>query len=289
MSHHPVVAAVDGSAPSLDAARWAAEAAALRHTPLLLVNSLVLPTVYGSQMAVSPSVHSVLERDAHELLGRAAEAARAAHPGLEVDTSVVTGPVVPTLLNLSKDARLLVVGSRGLGAFSRGLLGSVSGSVARHAHCPVTVVHERGADHPDPDTRPVLVGVDGTGNSEAALAFAFEEASRRRVDLVAVHAWNDSSDMIVPWLDWTAMAPSEEAVLAESLAGWQEQYPDVQVRRVVVQDRPVRNLAERSGDAQLLVVGSHGRGGFAGMLLGSTSQALLHSATCPVTVVRGPH
>ena len=134
----------------------------------------------------------------------------------------------------------------------------------------------------------MLVGVDGSSNSEPALGVAFDEASHRRAELHALYAWSDVSESLAFAVDWQAVSTAEEMALAESLAGWQERYPDVHVQRIVVKDRPVRNLLERSQQAQLVVVGSHGRGGFAGMTLGSTSQALLHLVECPIIVVRGP-
>ena len=136
----------------------------------------------------------------------------------------------------------------------------------------------------------MVVGVDGSPTSEAATAFAFEAASLRRVPLVAVHVWRDVlvDATMAPLLDWDVIDSDEREVLAERLAGWSEKYPDVPVRRLVARDRPARALVEESGRAQLVVVGSRGRGGFHGLLLGSVSQALLHHAHCPVAVVRSP-
>lgn len=137
----------------------------------------------------------------------------------------------------------------------------------------------------------MVVGVDGSPNSEAAIAVAFEEASFRKAPLVAVHAWVDvvydsteSAARLMP--QWETLQPTEERLLAQRLAGWQEKYPDVEVQRKLVRDRPRHVLLDESDRAQLLVVGSRGRGGFAGMLLGSTSQALVHHSSCPVLVVR---
>jgi nucleotide-binding universal stress UspA family protein len=119
-----------------------------------------------------------------------------------------------------------------------------------------------------------------------ATAIAFDEASRRCVELVALHAWVDVGAFESQGPGWTMMESIEEKVLAERLAGWQERYPDVKVRRVVVQGQPAQQLIEHSESAQLVVVGSHGRGGFTGITLGSVSAAVVQAARMPVIVAR---
>jgi nucleotide-binding universal stress UspA family protein len=133
----------------------------------------------------------------------------------------------------------------------------------------------------------VVVGIDGSPASEAGTAIAFDEASRRRVGLVALHAWSDLDVSEWPGIDWPATQSMAEEVLAERLAGWQERYPDVQVTRVVAQAQPARRLVEASKEAQLVVVGSTGRGGFAGMLVGSVGETVAQLAQVPVIVARG--
>src|SRR6478609_2352168 len=133
---------------------------------------------------------------------------------------------------------------------------------------------------------PTLVDIDGSPVSELATKIAFDEASRRHVELIALHAWSDTRVLDFPGMDWSTMRSSEDEVLAERLAGWQERYPAVKVDRRIVCDRPARQLIERSEAAQLVVVGSRGRGGFAGMLLGSVSSAVVQSARMPVIVAR---
>jgi nucleotide-binding universal stress UspA family protein len=228
------------------------------------------------------------ENNARHVLAQAETTLATAQGGsatTDVQTAVEHGSVIPTLTDASTGAQLIVVGSRGQGAFGRLLMGSVSTGMVHHAHCPVVVVHEDGTNRPGAGA-PVLLGVDGSPASEAATALAFDEASRRGVDLIALHAW---SDFGVPTLgiDWRDCETEGQEALAERLAGWQERYPDVRVHRRIVCDKPARWLSAESRKAQLVVVGSHGRGGFAGMLLGSVSSAVAQSSSAPVIVVRG--
>ncbi|MEU6562885.1 universal stress protein [Nocardia nova] len=285
----PVVAAVDGSAVAYHAAAWAAAHAALHDRRLHLVTSISVAGGFGPGPILTEDDMSWLHIDGERILLEAARIARAAtgdHPPV-ITTEVTTDPIIEHLIEQSKRARGIVVGSRGLGAIRRSLLGSVSTAIVHHAECPVTVVRTISATDAVSAVKPVLVGIDGSENSVPAVEFAFAEASRRNVGLVAVHAWSDISTALDPAIvGWDTVRESEDAALAESLAGYAERYPDVKVHRALVLDRPVRSLLAESENAQLLVVGSHGRGGFTGMLLGSTSDALVHSVECPITVVR---
>nr|WP_067488336.1 universal stress protein [Nocardia ignorata] len=283
----PVVAAVDGSANSYQAAAWAAAEAVLHHLPLHILTSAGIQTGFGSGITLGEADLEWLRVDAERVVGEAARVARATVPDedLTITTEVAFELPAPLLIDRSTGAEILVVGSRGIGAFQRGLLGSVSTAMTRHAHCPVAVIQGIVASDPVSAALPVLVGVDGSDNSVPAVELAFEEASRRKVDVVAVHAFSDASADL-PTLGWEMGKQTAEAELSEALAGYGERYPDVAVRGIVVANRPVRALLEESTSAQLLVVGSHGRGGFASMLLGSTSNALLHSVDIPMIVVR---
>ena len=182
----------------------------------------------------------------------------------------------------------LVVGSRGLDAFGRQMLGSVSSGLPHHAHCPVAIIHDpHAAQREIRDDAPVLVGIDGSPASEAATALAFDEASRRRVPLVALHAWSDVGVFPILGMDWRVYRDEGDEVLGQRLAGWQESYPDVQVHRRLVCEVPARRLVDESRSAQLVVLGSRGRGGFDGLHLGSVSSADARSARVPVIAVRG--
>jgi nucleotide-binding universal stress UspA family protein len=195
---------------------------------------------------------------------------------------------VLTLAEESRGASLVALGSRGLGGFTGLVVGSTSVGLVARAHCPVVVL--RGEHDQQPSAGPVVVGVDGTPTGEAAIAFAFEQASARGAELVAVHAWNEpvieAAFAANVALDPESMQQDAEALVAERLAGWQEKYPDVVVTRDIVRDRPTSVLLRHAAHAQLMVVGTRGLGGFRGLLLGSTSQHLLHHAPCPVAVVR---
>ena len=282
-----IVVGIDESPAAKVAVQWAARDAELRKIPVTLVHAI------SPEVATWPNVRLPaglarwqcdrgrrLVDDAVKLVEEASQ-----HGGpAEVHREVLSSAAVPTLVDLSKDAELVVTGCRGSGQWPGRLLGSVSSGLLRYAHCPVAIVHDEDPSHPS--EAPVLVGIDGSSASELATAIAFDEASHRNVGLVALHAWSDADVSEWPGIDSPAAQSMAEEVLAERLAGWQEKYPDVPVSRAVVCDKPARQLVERSADAQLVVVGSRGRGGFAEMLLGSVGEAVAQMAQVPVIVAR---
>ncbi|MBF9326995.1 universal stress protein [Mycobacteroides chelonae] len=280
-----VVVAVDGSAESGAAVRWAAHEAVLRRDHLTIVSVVSRDYLYIRDPATQDRVYRWQRHHCEEVLQRAeAIAADAEGNALpDIRTDLIFGKPVPVIVDISKDSRVLVVGRRGLGTFDRLMAGSVSSDLARHAHCPVAVVQDEPGRNQD---GPVIVGIDGSPISESAIALAFDEASHRGVPLVAMHAWVDVLDT-APEFDWRLEREQANELLGERLAGWQERYPDVKVIRKLVKANPGRWLIEHSRNAQLVVVGSHGRGGFAGMLLGSVSRNVLHASHSPVIVTRG--
>jgi nucleotide-binding universal stress UspA family protein len=289
-----VLVGVDGSAAALNAVRWAAEDAALRNVPLTLVHVIDAPVPGWCEASAPAGFRQWQQNRAREIIRSAINAAEES-PGVRgpvhLDSKVLYSATVSTLIGLSKEVELVVVGYRGHGGvLARTALGSLSSGLVHHAHCPVAVIHDKEPLVADVARAPVLLGVDGSPASHAATALAFGEASRRGVDLIALHAWTDLrvSDFkeMFPNRNWDAQLSDEEETLAERLAGWQERYPDVRIRRSVEIGDPAGCLLEASERAQLIVVGSHRRGGFAGMLLGSVGAAVVNRARIPVIVAR---
>jgi|KBSSwiStaDraftv2_1062776.scaffolds.fasta_scaffold346105_1 nucleotide-binding universal stress UspA family protein len=279
-----VIVGVDGSEEALRAVRWAVPEARRRQATLRLVTAFAWTDdrMVGwpglGQAAYGERLRAAAEHD----LAAAASVAAQLDPDLPVEQDLVLGFPGGVLVDQARGAELLVVGDNGRGRLGSVLAGSVAVGVAAHAACPVVVV--RGVE-PQPDERlPVVVGIDGTPLSEAAVAFAFEAASARRAPLVAVHTW--VGPLIAELVDWQSAAVESEESLAERLAGWGAKYPDVHVQRVVARTSAARALLDQAARAQLVVVGCRGHGEMAGLLLDSVSNALVHAAPCPVVIVR---
>jgi len=292
--HHgrTVVVGVDGSENALEAVRWGVAEAARRNVALRLVTAMAWNQdhVIG-RIGLGGDYRDIMLGTARRQLAEAAAVAEEVAAGRPVEQQLVVGFPVPVLREESRRAQLIVLGDRGYGALSGLLVGSVAVAMAAQAECPVVLVRREDDEPLEDRLRPVVVGVDGSEISEAALAFAFQAASARGVPLVAVHAWQDlpvDPAMAQMLFDTDAVEADECEVLAERLAGWGEKYPDVRVQRVVKRDRPARALVDESRRAQLVVVGSRGRGAAAGLLLGSVSHAVLHRAHCSIVVVRLP-
>ncbi|GAB3131963.1 universal stress protein [Tsukamurella serpentis] len=283
-----VLVGVDGSERSQAAAAWAADEAVRRSTPLVIASAAdTAAAALGFNLTASDSFYSYLKGQTDEALASAKAAALAAHPDLEVGSVSAAAKPVDLLVELSKNARVTVVGDTGVGAFSRVLIGSVAQGVARKVTGPVAVV--RGTAAPD---GAVVVGVDGSETSAAAVRAAFENASARGADLVAVHSWTDLPSFYASayaasyGIDWEAEEARAETALAENLAGYASEFPDVGITKVVTRGDATATLVQASTGANLVVVGSHGRGAIGTFLLGSVSGHLIAHADCPVLIVR---
>jgi len=284
----PLVVGVDGSPTSRQAVTWAAEEAARRSVPLELVAVVPVPSLVPWTLLAGVPVPSeeALERAAAAHLAEAVADLRAIRPDADVSTRCVHGPPGPTLVDLSVDASLLVVGHRGQGGFEQILLGSVAAHVASRSRCPVVVARPL-MDRTAPR---VVVGIDGSAASVAAARFAFDAASARGHELVALHAWSDPGRHLVRgWADaeWRRAVETQALIgLSETLAGEREAHPDVLVTQRLVHEHPIAALAQASTEAGLLVLGSHGVGAIAGVLLGSVTHEMLRLSRCPVAIVR---
>ncbi|HEX6497477.1 MAG TPA: universal stress protein [Micromonosporaceae bacterium] len=287
---HAVVVGFDGSTGSQSALNVAVWEASRRRLPLRIVHGYLPPVLY-SPIGLTPysaAVDAPLHTARH-LVHDAARTIRSRYPDLDVATAVIAGSPAGVLVEESRQATLVVVGCRGLGGFSGLLLGSVSSQVATHAVSPVIVVRPEAGDVER--SGPVVVGVDGSAPSMAAIEFAFDEAAARHVPVVAQYIWvTPPTGNLGPITEWhydpREAADEAERVLAELVAGWSEKYPDVAVHRQPIHAAsPAELLLESADEAGLIVVGNRGRGGFAELLLGSVSRALIHHANCPVAVV----
>lgn len=280
---HPIVVGVDESPQSRVALDWAIDEAQRRELPLELVHAQPMP-LRGPAVETAftrPGVDAVLEQ--------ATDRVRQLSPHTKVVASGGHGSAAPMLVDASRDAAMVVVGARGRGALRSAMLGSTSLDVAAHAHSPVVVVRELSQvlpDHPG-----VVVGIDGSQLSEAALGEAFHQADARGLPLTVVHAWfldyaGTGLSVLATEQQMRELAGEEQSLAAEAIARWSARYPAVDVRTHVLNAHPVQALVDHSKGADLLVVGSRGRGGFGGLVLGSVSQGVLHHAHCPVMVVR---
>jgi nucleotide-binding universal stress UspA family protein len=293
-AHRGIVVGVDGSPSSDKAVHWAVREAMMCNVPLSLIH-VVQRQPWGVLSLGGGPVPAAFEdsewqkTEGEKIVTAAVDLAKeSAQNGVlpRLDPEVYFGATGPVLNDLSRDAEIIVVGCRGHGTMGRVLLGSISTGLIHHAHCPVAVIHGEGSIASHPSRLPVLVGIDGSPASELATEIAFDEASRRGVELIALHGWSDAHVADIPSMEWSAQQAVGEEALSERLAGWQERYPDVAVLRRIVLDAPARHLLDAADSSQLVVVGSHGRGGFAGMLLGSVSAAVAQAARVPVIVAR---
>lgn len=300
MTRDPVIlVGVDGSAAGMHALDWAAQEAQARSLGLLIACAYALPSFSAATLdgGFAALDDSAVRAGVQAVLAEAAQ--RVGDRGVPVRTQVSVGDAAGILVELSAKAELAVVGTRGRGGFAERLLGTVSSALPAHAHCPTVVVplRENGRPLPDGAVAPVpvplkriVVGVDGSSQSEIALRYAITEAELWGAELVAVAGVPVASMTgVLAWVptavDTEQMLRDFEAGVAGTLDRCLEGHGDLKVRRIVLDGTGAELLTEFSVATDLVVVGSRGRGGFAGLLLGSTSQAVLHHAQCPVMVV----
>lgn len=292
VTRRAVVVGVDRSDPGLAAVQYAAAWASRAKLPLRVLHAFE-PTQYAMHAPIQGrlDVKAVLRKTAQRMLDDTVDVLAAVYPDLDVEVVLEEGSETEMLLRESEHAHAVVLGSRGVGGFADLVIGSTTLHVVSHARCPVIAVP---APTGDEDFRKgVVVGVDGSDVSTTAIGFALEIAATTGQKLRAVHVWHDATrtgvGLMMPLTyDLNQVMGEERLVLAESLAGWFEKFPDVDVEALVVPGHPVSVLSAAAADAQLLVVGSRGRGSIRSLVLGSVSHGVLHHASAPVAVVRDP-
>ena len=286
-----VVVGIDGSASARHAALWAAREAARRHAALNLVYAYFLPAAgYAGYNPYPADMLETMSADGQAVLDDITAVVRTAHPELDVTMDVVHGDPVTVLRHAADGALLTVLGGHHRSRVATAL-GSLAAKLIAKNPSPVAVI----PDGEEPDKGPVVVGVDGSPASEGAISFAFEAAALRHAPLTAVHCWTDPAGM-GPVPTYTAMLAdpdpieeTERSLLSERLAGWSEKYPDVAVEQLLTRRGTASALGDQASTAQLLVLGTRGHAGLAGLLAGSTGQTLIGHSSIPVVVVRPPH
>jgi len=284
-----IVAGIDGSAAADAAAHWAADEARLRNAGLHLFFAYQIPVVGYPEYEYPPEFGDAIRAAGQATLDRVADEVADTYPDLFIKKTKADADARLALVEESKKASLTVVGTRGKSRLAEVLLGSVALHLAAHSHSPVAVVPHSTTP---PTQGPILVGTDGSPNSDAALGVAFDEAASRGAELVAVLAWDGLAHKHFgrrPVISGSADEEAE-AVLDHQLAVWCETYPAVPIRKVLHRGSAAEGLlGHKDGSTskpQLMVVGSRGRGGLSGLILGSTSHTVIIHSGCPVIVVR---
>ncbi|MDX3451686.1 universal stress protein [Streptomyces sp. ME02-8801-2C] len=307
-----VTVGLDGSPESRAAAEWAAREARLRGAPLRLVHvwepvpePMAQAPLLGAETQAHWSERSEMGAPPAEGWGRipreTAEGLRLRHPGVHVDREQIPGRPVDVLAEASKDAELLVLGSRGLSGIGGFLVGSVGMAVIAHTDTPVVLVRsgEHAADEHEKDPagipsaatayRPVVLGLDTDHPDDTVIAFAFDEAARRQTSLRVVHGWilppyYVSSLPAAPEVG-TELGRQDAAALAQVLSPWRQKYPAVEVLEESRLGSPANHVIDASREASLVVVGRRIRRSPIGAHIGPVTHAVLHHATAPVAVI----
>jgi nucleotide-binding universal stress UspA family protein len=286
MSARKIIVGYDRSAEAKSAAAWALDEASRTGAAVEFFYAYQWPVwAPAASMVPSPAVFpdGQTDEEIRDSLNQAVAAARRTHPAVRTSIAIVHADAALALVDRSRAAGLIVVGSQGHNAVA-GLLGSISITVSAHAHCPVVVVKRSPVA-----TAGVVAGIDDSAAADGVLAFAAEQAAGRGVPLTVIRAWTPVTGL---WEDPAAVARTVTAEqrrpFDEVVALWRQKYPDLTISAQAVAEHPAAALTRASAGAHLLVVGSRGRGALRGMLLGSVSQNLLHHAGCTVAVVHEP-
>lgn len=283
-----IVVGIDGSTWSDEALAWGAAQASLEGRPLTLVHAIAplgAPSsgVYGGIGIDYSRFMDEMQTGGRSMLESAAAEALALEPSIEVDRVLALSDARTTMLNLGERAAMIVVGSRGRGPVASLLLGSVSVTVAKHAACPVVVVRPHEHDHP---RLGIVVGVDGTEKSVAAVEFAFRIASFRALPLTVLHGFRMPDSVAAPTPDAPAADTSEElALVSESLAGLAEKFADVEVQVRLARGDIDRELITASAEVELLVVGHHHGSPLDNLVRDSVAATVVERARSAVAVV----
>lgn len=275
-SSERILVGIDGSPESQIALRWAVEAAragdlAVRVVRAYLTKATEWPATAEGVIPEPPVDQYQAELDAAIQFVRDRLGYQAGSGWL------VNESPTDAILTEAVDARMVVLGTKFDSKLAAAVLGSVASTVTAKANCPVVVVRGEARNGP------ILVGLDGSADSEDAIAFAFEQAARFGAPLTVAYCWQPQGRHDAPITETRGLLQNW---VAESVRAYEDKYPAVAVRSLVVEGRPAVALAELTDGTSLVVVGSRGRGGVTGLLLGSVSQSLLRHARCPVAVVR---
>ncbi len=287
MTQERVVVGVDGSPLSMAAVARAAQVASARGYTLHVLHAFApdLPMLGFGELSDGSAMVST---HAKRLVADGVARAHAVDPALTVTTAIRDGYASQALVDASRSAALVVVGAMGHGVFSRTSVGAVAMQVITHARCPVLVVgHETAGG--SPASGRVVVGVDGSKPSLRALAVAFDEAARSGGTLDVLHAWeahSASDPTLSTSSDWSTYEANLEKIVESAIATLRSENPDVKVDYEVVRSEPVQALVDRTEGAAMLVVGSRGSGGFAGLHVGSTALRLISRVHCPLLMTR---
>jgi len=286
-----IVVGIDGSDGAKDALRWACEEATLYGAKIIAVSVWYAPVPVTSPWLAYVDVPiDLTEPTGRGLADTVSEVVRGRFASLEVEQRVIHGAAGPALIQQAAGSDLVVVGCRGLGGFKGLLLGSVSHQVVTHAPCAAVVVPHRPRTAGEAAQPSIVVGVDGSANSIAALRWAAERARVNGATIRAVFAWR--LPPVSPTLASVSGGLSPTEIVSHAAAITLDEYLqeaalslDVHVERINVEGTPAKVLIDEGGRAELLVVGARGHEGFAGLLLGSVATAVTRHAPCPVAVI----